>query len=41
MTPVRLAGPLALSASENYVLAGAYVEGVFLVAPTIGLVLFG
>ena len=39
--PIRLAERLAQSASQNYLLVGAYVVGVFMVVPMIGLVLFG
>ena len=39
--PVRLAERLAETASKNYLLVGAYVVGIFLVVPMIGLVLFG
>ena len=39
--PIRLAERLGAAASEHYLLVGAYVVGVFLVTPMIGLVLFG
>lgn len=39
--PIRLAERLAQTASKNYLLVGAYVVGLFLVVPMIGLVLFG
>ena len=39
--PVRLAEQLAATASEHYVLVAAYVVGVFLVVPMVGLLLFG
>jgi sodium-dependent phosphate cotransporter len=39
--PIRLAEGLARSASKNYLLVGAYVVGLFLVVPMVGLVLFG
>lgn len=39
--PIRLAEALAKRAAENYLLVGAYVVGVFLLLPMIGIVLFG
>jgi len=39
--PIRLAEGLARQASRNYLLVGAYVVGVFLLIPMIGIVLFG
>lgn len=39
--PVRMAETLAAQAAENYLLVGAYVVGVFLLVPMIGIVVFG
>jgi sodium-dependent phosphate cotransporter len=39
--PVRLAEGIANRAAENYMLVAAYVVGVFLLIPMIGIVLFG
>jgi len=39
--PIRLAEGLARRAAENYLLVGAYVVGLFLLLPMIGIVVFG